>query len=137
MMSATPSHCWFRSWVSITRSISTPGADARRTPRREVNRAIAFRCVVDHHQPFRLVASLIASPPPRRRHLASASLNAHAPGNGGTMLRHHTRREGTAWFPRGILFHRRTKPTMSLTAFMVSAAIARARSEPSASTESI
>jgi hypothetical protein len=32
MMSATPSHCWFRSCISITRSISTlaPVRSARR-----------------------------------------------------------------------------------------------------------
>jgi hypothetical protein len=32
MMSATPSHCWLRSWVSMTRSIRTlaPVRSARR-----------------------------------------------------------------------------------------------------------
>src|SRR5438309_531273 len=60
---------------------------------------------------------------------------------GALALGRGTRRGAAGFFARFSLgigsFYRRTKPTMSLTAFMVSAASAWARAEPSASTESM
>src|ERR1051325_11107634 len=109
-----------------------------------IDRAVAFLGVVDHDQIFALVAFFVA-----------AALGAHEGLPRRSHLWRDTRRTSREWLHGGRAAdkreldrllrsamrcektYRRTKPTTSLTAFMVSAAIICARSEPSASTESI
>src|SRR5436190_1386143 len=99
-------------------------ADAQRAPAREIERAVAFRRVVDHNHELRRMAGFIAVP-----------LGAHG------LLRpvNHATASSSRTSParKPLRRQRRTSPTISLTAFMVSAASTWARAAPSASTESI
>src|SRR5205085_947976 len=112
-------------------------AGARGAPARVIDRAIAFGRLVDDDQELRLVPSLVA-----------AALQAHEPPLGdylgrrmcAPMLPWRRTRRQAAPLPEiaaGETIQRRTKPTISLTAFIVSAAMSSARAAPAASTESI
>ena len=96
------------------------GADARDAAAGVIDGAVAFRRIVDDDEKFRLVAGF------RRSGACGSSVCPRIPAsNGGTTLRAATSRGAAQAAVRRI--KRRTKPTMSLTAFMVSAASARAR----------
>src|SRR5262249_26864542 len=90
-----------------------------RAPARVIEGTIAFRRPVDDDEVFRLVPRLVA-----------AALGAHCPPPAVRPTFGTARSEfqcchgGRAVDKRQFLIYRRTKPTMSLTAFNVSAAIA-------------
>src|SRR5712692_7823274 len=119
------------------------GADAQRAATGEIERAVAFRRVVDDDHEFRRVSGLVAAallahrlPPllgsPGRVRIRLVCLRRNVREScHAARWRHKCGMTGAA------AAGRRTKPTMSLTAFMVSAAMSCARSAPSANTESI
>src|SRR5215831_9105769 len=136
-------------------------ADAQRAPAGEIERAIAFRRIVDDDHEFRRVTSFVAAPllahrlpqpPPglhycrdfsrrtgfagRRCQLPVALQRLRILPRPSGAAQGHARRGSCKQSDRASC-QRRTNPTMSLTAFMVSAAMTCARAAPSASTESI
>src|SRR6266446_4699306 len=120
-------------------------ADAGGPAAGEIERAVALRRIVDDNEKFRLVAGLVTSPltahrssrgPPPRPVKGRSRPPGMVPWGGiraqaGAARRPSGRKVGIE--PPAQL---RTKPTMSLTAPMVSAAMARARLAPSTRTPS-
>src|SRR6266508_653269 len=132
--------------------------DPQRAPAGKIERSVAFRRIVDDDHEFRRVTSLVAAalldhrlPRPHPDDILSGGPALCAskcrvvtgevvtskilPRSSGAAQGHHDK--GLA---SGQILLRdpwRTKPPMSLTAFMVSAAMLPARSAPSARTESI
>src|SRR5262249_58847346 len=112
-------------------------AGTRGTAARVIDGAIAFRGFVDHNEEFGLVPRLVA-----------AALKAHRPSRGfrptpvvawASSCHDGWRSDKPRRCPKSrhsASDYRRTKPTMSFTAFMVSAAIACARAAPAARTAS-
>src|SRR5882724_3992382 len=132
-------------------------ADAQRAPAGEIKRSVAFRRIIDDNHELGRVPSLVAAalfdhglPRPHRTTLSGgpalcASKCRVVTGevvnfeNPATVVRGSTRPPWQGLASGRILLRDqwRTKPTMSLTAFMVSAAMPRARAAPSERTESI
>src|SRR5262245_12951921 len=124
-------------------------ADAQRAPAGEIERAIAFRRVVDDDHEFRRVTGLVAAALLAHRYPGPMRNPAMPFGCGTSPHRATTVASGriavgleafaaaNRFAAKQCYYQRRTKPTISFTAFMVSAAMTCARAAPSASTESM
>ena len=130
MTSATPSHCWLWSCISMHPQHDDATADARRAPAGEINRAIALLGIVDHDEKLGLVTGFVAAALARHGDYSGAEC-CHGGAPSHKTAAQSQIRPVECRVCRG-RSRARTKPTMSLTAFMVSPASFCARAEPSA-----